>query len=98
MTGIIQGVAAAVSIASGAKGLFGGKQKSDPAVAAAQKRSEELQAQQKASTLRLQQQTDKQETDLSAQAASRRRAAAANARGRGGLGFTGPQLKTKLGG
>lgn len=92
---IISGV-----VGAGASKLLAGKPKSDPALAAAQKRQVALQESQQAAQTRLQQQTDAREADLDKQLSATMRASAARRRGRGGLSFNGANtgLKSTLGG
>jgi hypothetical protein len=90
---------AGAAIGAAASKALAKKPKADPAVAAAERRQEALLKSQEAANLRLKNEEDKREADLSGQVAGQRRAVAARRRGRGGLAFSGPKaLKNTLGG
>lgn len=100
---ILSAAGAVAGIATGVKSLTAKGPKAagtDPSVRAAQLRQQALLKQQEASQVRLQQQTDARETQLSADLAAQKRAVAAGRRGRGALAFNGPttSLKNTLGG
>lgn len=74
------------------------KPKESRAVRDARKRQEEALNAQEAMQRRDQIAADKREEELSGQGAAQRRAILARRRGRNALSFSGPQLKTQLGG
>lgn len=93
---VIAAVGAGASYSQQNKAQKSAKSRADDA----RRQQQEALAQEEAATNRLQLETDKRETELSSQAASQRRAVAAQRRGRGGLAYTPSTsgLKSTLGG